>query len=199
MTVNYHNHDWSYNQRQHYLRMLFGQQQTSWRTSCSEKQGQLRPRTSSPHLEGDAGEGGEEHIRKESEDILTDSSSITIIIATGHIVPSTRRHRPNTSIIVTSCFSVLYLISLLFTSEFDILLPSYLKSASESVHQLYRTPSQKLTAISSTSSSLHILPSSFASTSCRWQQRRHRWSGQSYITTSIITAITSIATSDGTS
>ena len=49
-----------------------------------------------------------------------------------------RRHRPRTSIIVTTLFSILYFVSL-FTSKLDILLPSYIKSASESVHQLYGT------------------------------------------------------------
>ena len=49
-----------------------------------------------------------------------------------------RRHRPRTSIIVTTLFSLFYFVSL-FTSKIDILLPSYIKSASESVHQLYGT------------------------------------------------------------
>ena len=47
-----------------------------------------------------------------------------------------RRHRPRTSIIVTTLFSIFYFVSV-FTSKIDILLPSYLKSASESVHQLH--------------------------------------------------------------
>ena len=52
------------------------------------------------------------------------------------MTPTRRRHRPRTSIIVTTLFSLFYFVSV-FTSKIDILLPSYLKSASESVHQLY--------------------------------------------------------------
>ena len=53
-----------------------------------------------------------------------------------------RRHGPRTSIIVTTLFSILYFLSLslsLFTSKLDIVLPSYIKSASKSVHRLYGT------------------------------------------------------------
>ena len=50
------------------------------------------------------------------------------------IVRTTRRHRPNASIMVTNLFSsILYFISLL-TSKLDILLPPYIKSATRNLH-----------------------------------------------------------------
>ena len=52
------------------------------------------------------------------------------------VTTTRRRHRPRASIIVTTFLSLFYFVSV-FTSKIDILLPSYLKSASESVHQLY--------------------------------------------------------------
>ena len=55
---------------------------------------------------------------------------------TSIVTTTRRRHRPRTSIIVTTLFSLFYFVSV-FTSKIDILLPSYLKSASESVHQLH--------------------------------------------------------------
>ena len=76
-------------------------------------------------------------------------------------------------------FSVLYLISLLLTSEF---LTSCCHLTSSQLAKVYISCTwhlQKLTATSSTSSSLHILPASFANTSCRWQQRQHLTSATS--------------------
>ena len=104
-----------------------------------QQQQQLRHRSSSSsHL---GGEGGEETSRRR---VRTPSPSqqqqsnhynhqrTSLVTTTRH------RHRPRASIIVTTLFSILYFVSL-FTSKLDILLPSYIKSASESVHQLYST------------------------------------------------------------
>ena len=109
------------------------------------KQQQLRvqPRTSSSHLGGDEGEGGEDTSKRRvrspsptstsaaAEQSLQASETLNQIVTT-----TRRKHRPRTSIIVTTLLSLLYFVSV-FTSKIDIPLPSYLKSASESVHQLY--------------------------------------------------------------
>ena len=99
-----------------------------------QRQQQLLHRSSSSHREGDEGEGGEGTSRRRVR-----TPSLTAAAAEQSFLPTTRRrHRPRASIIVTTLFSILYFVSL-FTSKLDILLPSYFKSASESVHQLYRT------------------------------------------------------------
>ena len=107
------------------------------------KQQQLRAqhRISSSHLEGDEGEGGEETSRRRvrtPSPISTSAAAEQSLQAsdTSIVTTTRRRHRPRTSIIITTLFSLLYFVSV-FASEIDILLPSYLKSASESVHQLY--------------------------------------------------------------
>ena len=105
-----------------------------------QRQQQLRHRSSSSHLDGDEGEGGEEASRRRVRTPSPTAASVqSLLPADASIVTTTRRrHRPKASIIVTTLFSILYFISL-FTSKLDISLPSYIKSASESVHQLYRT------------------------------------------------------------
>ena len=105
-----------------------------------QQQPRLPLRTSSSHLD-DRGEGGEDTSRRR---VRTPSPTSTSAAAeqslqtseTSLLTTTRRRHRPRTSIIVITFFSLLYFISV-FTLKIDILLPSYLKSASESVHQLY--------------------------------------------------------------
>ena len=108
-----------------------------------QQQQRIQHRTSSSHLGGD--EGGEDDASKRR--VRSPSPTSTSAAATEQslqasetsIVTTTRRkHRPRTSIIVTTLFSLFYFV-LVFASKIDIILPSYLKSASESVHQLYCT------------------------------------------------------------
>ena len=133
-TSNDHDHDQNDNSRLHYLQRMFAQQQTSWRTSFSGNNSDnnnydighhhhilVKEKEERKHQEG---EWGHPHWHQQHQ--------YSIVTTTG------RRHRPKASIIVTTLFSILYFVSL-FTSKLDILLPSYAKSASESVHQLYRT------------------------------------------------------------
>ena len=105
-----------------------------------QQQQRLLRRTSSSHLVGDEGEGGEEISKRR---VGTPSPTSTTAAAgqslqaseTSTVTTTRRRHRPRTGIIVT-LFSLFYFV-FVFTSKIDILLPSYLKSASESVQQLY--------------------------------------------------------------
>ena len=106
-----------------------------------QQQQLLHRRSSSSHLEGDEGEGGEEASRKRVRSPSPTSAAAeqsSQASETSIVTTTRRRHRPRTSIIVTTLFSLLYFVPL-FTSKIDILLPSYIKSASESVHQLYGT------------------------------------------------------------
>ena len=108
-----------------------------------QRQQPLPHRSSSSHLGGDEGEGGDETSRRRMRSTSPTSTSATVerssqASETSIVTTTRRRHRPRTSIIVTTLFSLLYFVSL-FTSKIDILLPSYIKSASESVHQLYGT------------------------------------------------------------
>ena len=104
------------------------------------KQQQLQPRSSSSHLGGDEGEGGEETSGRRVRSPSPVSTSATVeqssqASETSMVTTTRRRHRPRTSIIVTTLFSLFYFMSV-FTSKIEIQLPSYIISASESVHQL---------------------------------------------------------------
>ena len=102
---------------------------------------QLQHRASSSHLGGDEGAGEEETSRRRVRSSSPTSSAAEQSLQsseTSIVTTTRRRHRPRASIIVTTLFSIFYFISL-FTSKLDIVLPSYIKSASESVHQLYGT------------------------------------------------------------
>ena len=82
--------------KQHYLMRVAEQQPTSWLTSCSgssKQQLRVQHRTSSSHLGGDEGEGGEETSKKESEVTLTDISSSRTILVTQAIRNAIRANR----------------------------------------------------------------------------------------------------------
>ena len=110
-----------------------------------KQQGQLWPRTSSSWFIITSWRRDRTRRRDTSSRRVRTSSPTSATTAVQSSLPHdtlivlmTRRHRPKASIIVTTPFSIPYFMSL-FTSKIDVLLPSYIKSASESVHQLYRT------------------------------------------------------------
>ena len=116
---------------------------------------QLQLRSSSSHLGRETGEGGEDTSRRR---VKTPSPTSTASVQSSlsqdtSIAPTNRRCQPKASIIVTTLFSFLYSISL-FTSKFDILLPSYIKSASACVCCTEHRQ-KKLTATTTTSTTSH--------------------------------------------
>ena len=119
------------------------EQPTSWLTSCSESNSNNYYIIGHHHhiLKEMKEKRGEETSRRRVRSPSPTSAAVeqSSQASETSIVTTTRgRHQPRTSIIVTTLFSLLYFVSLL-TSKIDILFPFYIKSASESVHQLYGT------------------------------------------------------------
>ena len=153
-----------------------------------KQQRQWRHRTSSSsHTEGTTGPGGKETSGKRVR--ASSPAAATTIITTWDIhctidKMNKTKHKHHCFI-----FSILYICSCVFTTKFDYLLPSY-------SCMVYI---KKLKVISGTSSTSH--PSVHQFNGCLWHEHgRYLGSGQCYLTTCIIAAISIITTtSDSTS